>query len=84
VTVGILAILAEEERRAILEWITAVLVAAKACGVKRGGWAENLKNAELGAQKRPRLGGSRTADLMPVIELSGLRASPAPRRSRRR
>ena len=71
-TVGIMAMVAEEERRAISERTKAALAAAKARGVKLGGRAENLKNAGLGRQKaveaRQAKASSRAADLLPVIE----------------
>jgi DNA invertase Pin-like site-specific DNA recombinase len=71
-TVGIMAMVAEEERRAISERTKAALAAAKARGIKLGGPAENLKNAELGRQRaaetRQAKAASRTADLMPVVE----------------
>jgi DNA invertase Pin-like site-specific DNA recombinase len=71
-TVGIMAMVAEEERRAISEHTKAALAGAKARGVKLGGRVENLKNADLGRQKaaeaRQAKSASRTADLRPVID----------------
>jgi DNA invertase Pin-like site-specific DNA recombinase len=71
-TVGIMAMVAEEERRAISERTKAALAVAKARGVKLGGPVENLKNAALGRQKaaeaRHAKAVSRTADLLPVID----------------
>ena len=71
-TVGIMAMVAEEERRAISERTKAALAAARARGVKLGGRVETLKNAELGRQKaaeaRHTKAASRTADLLPVVD----------------
>ena len=71
-TVGIMAMVAEEERRAIYERTKAALAAAKARGVKLGGRVENLKNAELGRQRAAEAqqakSKARTADLIPVID----------------
>lgn len=71
-TVGIMAMVAVEERRAISERAKAALAAAKARGGKLGGRIENLKNAELGRQRAAETGRkkvkSRTADLLPVID----------------
>src|SRR6266849_1141171 len=75
-TVGIMAMVAEEERRAIYERTKAALAAAKARGVKLGGRPESLKNTELGRQRgaeaRRARAAARAKDLAPVIE--GIRA----------
>src|SRR3984893_3999557 len=71
-TVGIMAMVAEEERRAISERTKAALAAAKARGVRLGGRPENLKNMELGwrrsAETRRLKAGALSADLLPIIE----------------
>jgi hypothetical protein len=62
--------------------------AAKARGVKLGGRAENLKNAELGPRRRQKYGKARLHPEPPICSqcsrLSGLRALPARRASQRR
>jgi len=71
-TVDIMAMVAEEERRAISERTKAALAAAKARGVKLGGRPESLKNTELGRQRatkaRRAKAAARAEDLAPVIE----------------
>jgi DNA invertase Pin-like site-specific DNA recombinase len=71
-TVGIMAMVAEEERRAISERTKAALAAAKARGVKLGGRPESLKNTELGRERgteaRRAKAAARAKDLAPVIE----------------
>ena len=70
-TVGIMAMVAEEERHAISERTKAALAAAKARGVKLGGRPESLKNTALGRQKaaeaRRAKAAARAKDLAPVI-----------------
>jgi hypothetical protein len=67
-----LAMVAEEERRAISERTKAALAAAKARGVRLGGRPESLKNTELGRQRameaRRAKAAARAGDLAPVIE----------------
>lgn len=71
-TVGIMAMVAKEERRAISERTKAALAAAKARGVKLGGRPESLKNTDLGRQRaaeaRRAKAAARAKDLTPVTE----------------
>jgi DNA invertase Pin-like site-specific DNA recombinase len=71
-TVGIMTMVTEEERRAISERTKAALAAAKARGVKLGGRPESLKNRKLGRQRareaRRAKAAARAEDLAPVIE----------------
>src|SRR5689334_15226291 len=72
-TVGIMAMVAEEERRMISARTKAALAAAKARGVKLGGARPGgIKDAErgraLGRKARQEKAASRAADLRPIIE----------------
>jgi DNA invertase Pin-like site-specific DNA recombinase len=81
-TVGIMAMVAEEERRAISGRTQAAppAAAAKVRGGKLGGRPKNLKNTELGwkhsAETRRSRVGALATDLLPVIETIGVRAPP--------
>jgi DNA invertase Pin-like site-specific DNA recombinase len=71
-SVGIMAMVAEEERRAISERTKAALAAAKARGVKLGGRPDSIKNAELGrrraAEARRAKAAAHARALAPVID----------------
>lgn len=71
-TVGIMAMVAEEERHAVSARTKAALAAAKARGMKLGGRPENLKNSELGwrrsAEMRKAKAAAFASDLLPLIE----------------
>ena len=75
-TVGIMAMVAEEERRMISARTKAALAAAKTRGVKLGNPA-NLKNRAAGSARgnavRTDRADARAADIVPVIE--GIRAA---------
>jgi len=78
-TVGVMAMVAEEERRMISERTKAALAAAKRRGVKLGGYRANhgltAKVRKAGVVARQRIAADRAADLAPVI--AELRASGA-------
>lgn len=77
-TVGIMALVADEERRAISARTKAALAAAKARGVKLGGDRGAVLTTEAkakGVQARIAKADNRAADLMPII--AGIRAAGA-------
>ena len=70
-TVGIMALVADEERRAISSRTKAALAAAKARGVKLGGDRGAILTADArakGVQVRKTKAQGRATDLLPVIE----------------
>jgi len=67
-TVGIMAVTAEEERRMISERTKAALAAAKARGVVLGGWKGGPKvNGRLGAEAQRRRARAFAGELEPVV-----------------
>ena len=70
-TIGIMAVVAQAERRMISERTKAALAAAKARGQKLGGRPENLRNGAAGSAAgvatRQRRAQERARDLAPVI-----------------
>jgi hypothetical protein len=71
-TVAIMAMVAEEERRALSERANAAPRGGQSAGCQTRRPVEDLKNAELGRQKaaeaRQAKAASRTGDLLPVID----------------